>query len=104
MALLELTLAARATAMTLGRGRIGALNLLLPCGAAVGVGLFVRVQATAASPMIRIAALRDPVLRAGLAMSALVSTVMMATLVCRALPLTSQRWGWFPRRDRRSLR
>lgn len=102
MALLELTLAARATAMTLGRGRIGALNLLLPCGAAVG--LFVRIQATAASPMIRIAALRDPVLRAGLAMSALVSTVMMATLVCRALPLTSQRWGWFPRRDRRSLR
>jgi MFS family permease len=34
-----------------------------------------------AAPMIRLASLRDPALGAGLAMSALVSTVMMATLV-----------------------
>ena len=49
--------------------------------AVVGVGLFVLVEARAASPLIRLAMFRDPVLSAGLAMSALVSTVMMATLV-----------------------
>ena len=38
-------------------------------------------EARAASPLIRLAMLRDPALSAGLATSALVSTVMMATLV-----------------------
>ena len=38
-------------------------------------------EARAASPLIRLAMFRDPVLSASLAMSALVSTVMMATLV-----------------------
>lgn len=46
-----------------------------------GVGLFVLVEARVASPLIRLAMFRDPVLRASLAMSTLVSTVMMATLV-----------------------
>ncbi len=39
------------------------------------------VEARAAAPLIRLAMFRDPVLSASLAMSALVSTVMMATLV-----------------------
>jgi MFS family permease len=46
-----------------------------------GAGLFVLAQTRAASPLIRLATFRDPRLRASLAMSALVSTVMMATLV-----------------------
>ena len=38
-------------------------------------------ETRAASPLIQLAMFRDPALSAGLAMSTLVSTVMMATLV-----------------------
>jgi MFS family permease len=79
--LLALTLAAYALAMTIGRGRFGPLNLALLSAAGFGGGLFVRAEARAASPLIRLAMFRAPVLSASLAMSALVSTVMMATLV-----------------------
>ncbi len=83
--LLALTLAAYALAMTIrhhdGRGSFGPLNMALLLPAALGVGLFVRAEARAASPLIRLAMFRDPLLSASLAMSALVSTVMMATLV-----------------------
>lgn len=79
--LLALTLAAYALAMTLGRGRFGSLNMALLLAAAFGAGLFVLAEARATSPLIRLAMFRDPVLSASLAMSALVSTVMMATLV-----------------------
>jgi EmrB/QacA subfamily drug resistance transporter len=79
--LLALTLAAYALAMTMGRGRFGLINIALLLAALCGAGLFVRAEARAASPLIRLAMFRDPVLRASLAMSALVSTVMMATLV-----------------------
>ena len=79
--LLALTLAAYAVAMTIGRGHFGSLNLALLLAAACGVGLFVLVEANVASPLIRLAMFRDPVLRASLALSTLVSTVMMSTLV-----------------------
>lgn len=79
--LLALTLAAYALAMTLGRGRAGLLNVALLSAAVVGMGLFVLVETGAASPLIRLSVLRDRVLSTSLAMSALVSTVMMATLV-----------------------
>jgi len=79
--LLALTLAAYALAMTIGRGSFGSLNLALLLAAAFGVGLFVRAEARAASPLIRLTMFRDPALSASLATSALVSTVMMATLV-----------------------
>lgn len=79
--LLALTLAAYALAMTLGRGRVGALNLALLLAAVVGAVLFVRAQARAASPLIRLALFRDRALSASLATSGLVSTVLMATLV-----------------------
>ncbi|WP_431284423.1 MFS transporter [Humitalea sp. 24SJ18S-53] len=78
---LAFTLAAYALAMTMGRGSFGLLNLALLLAVAVGVGVFLRVEAQAASPLIRLAKLRERTLRASLAMSALVSTVMMATLV-----------------------
>jgi EmrB/QacA subfamily drug resistance transporter len=79
--LLALTLAAYALAMTVGRGSFGPLNIALLLAAGCGIGLFVVAEARAASPLIRLAMFRDPVLSASLAMSALVSTVMMATLV-----------------------
>jgi len=79
--LLALTLAAYALAMTLGRGSFGALNLALLLVAALGGGLFVRAERRAASPLVRPALFREPLLGAGFAMSALVTTVVMATLV-----------------------
>jgi len=79
--LLALTLAAYALAMTVGRGSFGPLNRALLLAAVVGVGLFVLAEKKAASPLIRLAMFRDPVLSASLATSVLVSTVMMATLV-----------------------
>ncbi len=78
---LALTLAAYALAMTIGRGRLGPVNLALLLAAALGVALFVRAETKAASPLIRLAMFRDRGLGASLAMSAMVSTVTMATLV-----------------------
>lgn len=79
--LLGFTIAAYALAMTVSRGSLGPLNLSLLAAAILGAGLFVLVERRAASPLIRLQTLRNPVLAAGLAMSTLVSTVMMATLV-----------------------
>ncbi len=79
--LLALTLAAYALAMTIGRGNFGALNIALLLAALLGLGLFLLVQAKVASPLLRLAMFRDSVLNTSLIMSALVSTVMMATLV-----------------------
>jgi len=79
--LLALTLGAYALAMTIGRGRYGPLNLALLLGAVVGLGLFLLAETRAASPLIRLAMFRDRRLSASLAMSSLVSTVLMATLV-----------------------
>ncbi len=79
--LLALTLAAYALAMTIGRGSFGPLNMALLLAAAVGVGLFLLAEARAASPLIPLAMFRNPLLSAGFAMSTLVTTVVMATLV-----------------------
>ncbi|MGE3272619.1 MAG: MFS transporter, partial [Chloroflexota bacterium] len=79
--LLGLTLAAYALAVTLGRGSFGPLNIALLLGAGLGVVLFVRVEMRTASPLIRVTMFRNPVLRAGLATSTIVSTVLMATLI-----------------------
>ena len=97
--LLALTLAAYALAMTLGRGNFGLLNAALLIAAVGGAALFVFVEGRAASPLIRLALFRDPVLSAGFAMSTLVTTVVMATLVVgpfylsRALALDAARVG-----------
>jgi EmrB/QacA subfamily drug resistance transporter len=71
--LLAMTLGAYALAMT--------FSVVLLVVAGLGVALFVVVEGRAASPLVRLAMFRGPVLSAGLAMSALVSTVLMATLV-----------------------
>ena len=89
--LLALTLGAYALAMTIQHGGFGVLSLTLLLAAVVGLGLFVLAEKRATSPLIRLSNLRDPTLSSGLVMNALVSTVMMATLVvgpfhlCRAL-------------------
>jgi MFS family permease len=79
--LLTLTLACYALAMTLGSGHFGALSAGLLCAAAVGVVAFVVAQNRVAAPLVRPALFRQPVLAAGFATSALVTTVVMATLV-----------------------
>jgi EmrB/QacA subfamily drug resistance transporter len=79
--LLALTLAAYALAMTIGRGSFGPVNIALLLAAGLGIGLFVRAEAKAASPLVRLAMFRDHVLGASLATSGLVMTVMMTTLV-----------------------
>ncbi len=84
--LLALTLAAYALAMTLrpldGQSNFGMLNMALLLAAALGMGLFILVEAkVASSPLVRLAMFHDPRLSAGLATSMLVSTVVMATLV-----------------------
>ena len=97
--MLAVTLAAYALAMTIGRGSFGPLNLALLFAAVLGIALFILVEARAAAPLIRLAIFRDPALSASLAMSAVVSTVVMATLVVgpfylsRALGLDAARVG-----------
>lgn len=79
--LLALTLAAYALAMTLGRGQFGMLNVALLAGAAAGLAAFVAVETRVAAPLVRLEMFRDPVLSTGFALSALVMTVLMTTLV-----------------------
>ena len=78
---LGLTLASYALAMTAGRGGFGPGGVALLTGAALGVALFVLAEGRAKAPLVRPALFRDPALGAGFATSALVSTVMMATMV-----------------------
>ncbi|OKB68409.1 MFS transporter [Serratia marcescens] len=86
-------------AMTLGRGDFGVLNLALMLGALLAGGLFIRVERRAVSPLLAPAMFRHPILTAGLAASALVMTVMTATLVVgpfylsRALGLSAAQVG-----------
>ncbi len=79
--LLALSLAAYTLAMTIGRGSFGVINATLLVASVAGTGLFAFTESRVASPLIRLAMLRNASLRAGLAASALVSTVMMATMV-----------------------
>jgi len=77
--LLAATLAAWSLAMTHGAGHASVLALL---GVALATALlFVVVETRSAAPLIRPALFRDPALSARLAMSALVATVIMTTMV-----------------------
>ncbi|MNK85943.1 Multidrug resistance protein stp [compost metagenome] len=78
---LVLTLLAYALAMTFGRGSFGPLNTALLLVAVIGLMVFVLVEQTAASPLVKLSMLRNPLLSTGFAMSTLVTTVVMATLV-----------------------
>ncbi|MFN9472600.1 MFS transporter [Acidovorax sp.] len=85
MMLLAATLAAYALAMTLGHGRFGMLNGALLAGALLGLVLFIHLQRGAGrrgvAAMVPLALFQGPAVGAGFAMSALITTVVMATLV-----------------------
>lgn len=80
-ALLALALVAYALVMTPGRGGFGARDAALLCAGIVSIALFIRVEARMAAPLIPLALFRNAAFNASLAMNALVSTVIMATLV-----------------------
>ncbi|MBG0816462.1 MFS transporter [Planomonospora sp. ID82291] len=80
-ALLAITLGTYALAMTVEGNAFGPLAIGLLIASGAGLGLFVATENRVASPLLSPSALRDPVLAAGLTTSALVSTVMMTTLV-----------------------
>ncbi|KAB0491107.1 MFS transporter [Pseudomonas vancouverensis] len=79
--LLVSTLLAYALAMTLGRGHFGALDAALLLAAVFGLGLFVVVERSVDSPLIQLSVFSHPRLSGGFAMSALVTTVVMASMV-----------------------
>ncbi|HEV2864939.1 MAG TPA: MFS transporter [Allosphingosinicella sp.] len=79
--LLALTLGAYALAMTIGRGSFGAANVALLAAAAAGAGWFALVELRAPAPLVRLTMFRARRLSAALTANALVSAVMMATLV-----------------------
>jgi hypothetical protein len=87
--LLFLTLAAYTVAMTTGRGRFGPFNIVLLLLALLCGGLFWKVEAKAASPIIPIGLLRGRRLSARLGINVLVSTVLMGTLVVGPFYLSS---------------
>lgn len=97
--LLALMLGAYSLAMTIQDGGFGPSSTALLLASIVGLGLFVLAEGRTASPLTRLKNFRDPGLRAGLAMSVLVSTVMMATLVVgpfhlsRALGISAAHMG-----------
>lgn len=80
-ALLAVTLAAYALSMTLERSGAGALRLALLGVALAGASLFAIVESRVSAPLVRVALFRDRGLSAGLVSGALVSTVIMSTLV-----------------------
>jgi EmrB/QacA subfamily drug resistance transporter len=86
--LLCLTLAAYALAMTIGRGSFGVLSMALLLAALIGTGLFLVAESRAVSPLVRLDIFRNLTLSAGFAMSALVTTVVMTTLVVGPFYLT----------------
>ncbi|MEA3002567.1 MAG: hypothetical protein QOH81_1355 [Sphingomonadales bacterium] len=75
------TLAAFALSMTIGRGSFGAPNLALLGAALAGLVVFLSWQARVKAPLLQLSNFRHPVIASGLAISFLVSTVLMATLV-----------------------
>ncbi|PZO10882.1 MAG: MFS transporter [Lysobacteraceae bacterium] len=85
---LAITLAAYAIAMTQGRGALNNTGTALLCLAAVGAFVFVAIESKARSPLIRPQLFRRRLVATGFAMSVLVTTVVMTTLVVGPFYLT----------------
>ncbi|MFZ6818703.1 MFS transporter [Undibacterium sp. Ji22W] len=79
--LLAFSLGTYALAMTLGRSSFQSTNAALLLMTLTGLAMFVRVQSRSTAPLIELSLFRQPELSGGFAMSALVTTVVMATLV-----------------------
>jgi len=86
--LLAAALTAYAMGMTANHGHFSLLNVALLIGASAAILGFVSVEARVSSPLIRLGLLRDRSLVAGLLTSAIVSTVIMATLIVGPFYLT----------------
>ena len=80
-ALLALSLTAYALAMTLQPGAWGTLNTGLLLAAGLGLAAFAWVETRAPAPLLRLQTLRQPAVATGVAVNALITTVVMATLV-----------------------
>ncbi|MBX3610462.1 MAG: MFS transporter [Hydrogenophaga sp.] len=97
--LLTATLSSYALALTLGQGQAGSVRAALWLATTLGAAAFVWTQRRATAPLIRPALLRQPTLAAGFVANALVTAVVMATLVvgpfylAGALGLTTTRMG-----------
>src|SRR5205085_2143109 len=78
---LAITIGAYALALTVGRHSAGLSTVALAAIAIVGLMLFIRIEGKAASPLIRLALLRNRKLAGGFVTSGLVSTVLMSTLI-----------------------
>jgi EmrB/QacA subfamily drug resistance transporter len=79
--LLAITLGAYALAMTIDGNSFGPLAIGLLIASGAGLVLFVFAERRVSSPLLTLSILRDPILATGLTTSALVSTVMMTTLI-----------------------
>ncbi len=77
--LLVITLAAYALALTTARPGLASISLLSV--AVLAAGAFIYAETRAAFPLVRLTMFRDPVLTISLAVSTLIASVMMATLV-----------------------
>jgi EmrB/QacA subfamily drug resistance transporter len=88
MVLLAVTLGAYSLAMTAPNG-LGSINVALLLAAFLGAALFLRTEARAASPLIRLAMFRNRAITLSFAMSVLVTTVVMATLIVGPFYLSS---------------
>ena len=97
--LLALAIGAYSLAMTVGRGRFGAINIALIFAALVGIALFMSVESRVKDPLVRLSMFRNYRFSSSLIASSLVSTVMMSTLVVgpfylsRALGLSPMHLG-----------
>ncbi|RGC64945.1 Multidrug resistance protein stp [Micromonospora sp. MW-13] len=79
--LLAITLGAYALAMTIEGNSFGPLAIGLLIASGAGLVLFVFAERRVSSPLLTLSMLRDPILATGLTTSALVSIVMMTTLI-----------------------
>ncbi len=81
MAALALSICAFALATTVGGAMPGYVNAALAAGALAGIVAFVWIESRVADPLVHLALLKESALSAGLIAMALVSTILMATLV-----------------------
>ncbi|MEO9229368.1 MAG: MFS transporter [Devosia sp.] len=79
--LLAVSLGSYSLSATLGGAAPGPMSAILLGMAAIGIVAFVVVESRSSAPLIQLERLRDASLGAGLVAMALVSTIMMATLV-----------------------
>lgn len=79
--ILVLTLTSYALAMTLNNNQFDLLNWALLCMTVIGIGIFIRVEKTAVSPLFQLAIFRHSSLASGFISNAVVTAVIMTTMI-----------------------